>query len=125
MMVACAWAAHFAYYLWPDPTDRAWAQYIGTHGALAVTALLAVPAVVLRCQALPPPLRRLLLPAGIGACYLTAIESGQCAACGRLEWGNSITRDLCLQAFGAWPYAAAAAALLATLLVVQWRARHG
>lgn len=111
ILAGCVWAAHFAYYLWPDLTDRAWAQYVGTHAALAVTALALVP----RAAAVR------LAPIAVGACYLIAIESAQCAVCGRLQWGNIITRDLCVQAFGAEPYALAAALMLATLLAVHLR----
>lgn len=118
LLAAGVWGAHYAYYRWPDLTDRAWAQYIGVHLLVVIQSLLLAP-MAKRLK------RRLLATLALAACYLGAIESAQCVTCGVLEWGHNVNGDLCIQAFGAWPYAMAAAALGATLFTVRWRARHG
>lgn len=118
LLALAAWAAHHAYYRYPDVVDRAWSQYIGTHGALVVLSLLLVP--------MAARLKRPALAAvGIGSCYLIALESAQCVGCGLLQWGAVVERDLCAQSFGTTPYAAAASALAATMGVIWWRRRRG
>lgn len=117
-LALAAWGSHYAYYLREDLVWRAWVQYIGTHAALTLTSLLLVP--------MAARLKRGALAAiGVGSCYLMAIESAQCVACGAMEFGSIVTRDLCVQAFGTTPYAAAAALFAATMLARWWRARHG
>lgn len=118
LLAAVVWSAHYGYYRFPALEDRPWAQYVGTHLALAVALLLLVP------QA-SRSRRAALASLGVGACYLGAIESAQCVACGLLQWGQPVEQDLCLQAWGVTPYAICAALLGATMAVRWWRARHG
>ena len=126
-LAVAVWGAHYGYYRFPDINDRPWAQYVGTHAALALALLLLAPAAarVRASKRVSARAAAWLATIGLGSCYLGAIESAQCVACGLHEWGRPVELDLCLQAFGATPYAIAAAALLATMLVRWWRARHG
>jgi hypothetical protein len=99
--------AHYAYYLWPDPMGRSWAAYIGTHALVVLTLMLLLP------QARRA--RRLSFVA-VTACWLGAIESTQAVVCSVYAWGSIPKSDLCIEAFGPWPYVIAASVIGATVL---------
>lgn len=98
--------AHYAYYAWPDQMGRSWAQYVGAHALIVLTLALLLPAA-----------RRARLAAlAVSACWLGIIESAQAVGCSVIAWGSIPTADLCIEAFGAWPYAAVAAITAASLI---------
>lgn len=113
VLLAGLWLTHLGYLQWSSQADQQWHFYIAS---AAVSAYL--------CLLLLPQARRARWPlVGVYACWWGAIEFGQAAVCGWLEWGRLVQSELCLQALGPGVYAAAAGLTLAALLMM--RGRHG
>jgi len=98
---------HYAYYAWPAGWERSWAQWVGLNVLVIVLALLLLPAA-----------KRLvwLATLAVAACWLAVIESGQAVVCSLYAWGSVPKSDLCVEAFGVWPYVVASAVFGAMLL---------
>lgn len=116
LLLAGVYAAHALYYKAPTLEDRAWWAYVGTHALLIVTLALLLSSAS----------RGWFGFVGAGACWWGIVESAQAVGCSLLEWRSVSNADLCVQAFGSWPYAAAASLAVAWLITDRWwRLRNG
>lgn len=118
LLLAAVLAAHHGYGHWPTLKEQQWHFYVASQAGWALSLLLL----------LPQAERSRFKAAGVFACWLGAVECLQAAGCGALQWGQVVTRELCVQAFGPeFFYALASASLAAALALAAdqwWRARH-
>lgn len=117
LLLVAVLAAHHGY-AHLAPKDQQWHFYVASNAGWALTLLLL----------LPQAQRSRFKAAGVFACWLGAVECLQAAGCGAVQWGQLVTSELCVQAFGPEFFYALASASLAgalALMADRWRkVRH-